>query len=157
MKAKILMAVMLVCVSAVVLAQPAQTPAGKFQPNPRRAMAMRAQHAPAQGLNLTDAQKTAFKQSAIALQKQLQPLRNELREAMAHQRTLVTAEKPDMGAINKNLDKMGAIRVEMLKVQTKHRLEMRAQLTDEQRLKFDTFHGKMMQKNRENHLRNRPM
>jgi hypothetical protein len=31
----------------------------------------------------------------------------------------------------------------MTKIQAKHRLEMRAQLTEEQRLKFDMFKGHM--------------
>ena len=78
----------------------------------------------------------------MATQKQLQPLRNALGEAEAHQKTLVTAEKPDFGAINKNIEKIGGIRVEMAKIQTKNRLDLRAQLTDEQKLKFDLFkHG----------------
>jgi hypothetical protein len=34
---------------------------------------------------------------------------------------------------------MGALKTEMAKIQAKHHLEMRAQLTDEQRLKFDMF------------------
>jgi Spy/CpxP family protein refolding chaperone len=50
---------------------------------------------------------------------------------------LNSAEKPDFGAINKNIDKVAGIRAEMAKIQTKNHLEMRAQLTDEQRLKFD--------------------
>jgi len=42
---------------------------------------------------------------------------------------------------------MGAIRVEMAKIQVKHHLEMRAQLTDEQKLKFDLRKGKMGREN----------
>ena len=95
------------------------------------------------GLNLTDAQKEAFKQSMLAVQKQLQPIRNELGELLAHQKTLMTSENPDLNAINKNIEKIGALKVEMAKIQAKHRLEMRAQLTDEQRLKFDLHQGKM--------------
>ena len=50
---------------------------------------------------------------------------------------------------------IGALKVEMAKLQVKHRLDMRAQLTDEQRMKFDASrekmkrgggHGRMMQK-----------
>ena len=51
----------------------------------------------------------------------------------------MTAEKPDLKDINKNIEKIGEIKVEMAKLQAKHRLEMRAQLNDEQRLKFDMF------------------
>src|SRR5665647_2484516 len=97
----------------------------------------------AKGLNLTDAQKDAFKQSMMAMQKEIKPLRNELGEATAHQKTLVSIDKPDMSAINKNLEKIGALKVEMAKLQVKHRLDMRAQLTDEQRMKFDAFKANM--------------
>ena len=88
-------------------------------------------------INLTDAQKEAFKQSRLALEKQLQPIRNELGEAEARQRTLTTTDKPDMDAVNKNMDKIGSLKTQMAKLQTKHRLELRAQLTEEQRLMFD--------------------
>jgi len=90
-------------------------------------------------INLTDAQKEAFKQSRLALEKQLQPIRNELGEAEARQRTLTTTDKPDMDAINKNIDKIGSLKTQMAKMQAKHHIEMRSQLTDEQRLKFDMF------------------
>ena len=69
----------------------------------------------------------------------MKPLRNELNEFNARQHTLITTEKPDMAAINKNLEKIGDVKTEMAKLQAKHRLEMRAQLSDEQKLKFDNF------------------
>jgi Spy/CpxP family protein refolding chaperone len=75
----------------------------------------------------------------LAMQKQLQPIRNQLGEARAHQKTLAAADKTDMAAINKNIEKMGGLKTDMAKIQTKYHLEMRAQLTDEQRLKFDRF------------------
>lgn len=146
MKAKILMLVVLMSVSAVLVAQPADRSPKKSFRGPGTEMRMKeGQRGPANGLNLTDAQKEAFKQSMLAVQKQLQPIRNELGEAMARQKTLTTAEKPDLKAIEKNLEKIGALKIEMAKIQTKQRLEMRAQLTDEQRLKFDLHKGKMMQ------------
>jgi len=146
MKTRILMIVAFMGLSAVLIAQPAETGPKKAFQGPKHEMPMnRGQRGPANGLNLTDTQKEAFKQSMLAMQKQLQPIRNEVREAMAHQRTLTTAEKPDMAAINKNIEKIAALRVEMAKIQTKNRLEMRAQLNDEQRLKFDLFKAKMRQ------------
>ena len=153
MKAKILMVVMLMSLSTVLMAQTSRvTPKRMGMPANRPMNAMRGA-GPANGLNLTDAQKEAFKQGMLSLQKQLQPLRNEIGEAEAHQKTLVTAEKPDMGAIDKNIEKIGALRIEMAKIQTKHRLEMRAQLTEEQRQKFDLFRGKMRQGKRPNGMR----
>jgi Spy/CpxP family protein refolding chaperone len=145
MKAKVLMFIVLMSMSAVLIAQPIDLGGKKsFRGQDRVLLMDDDQRVPAQGLNLTDAQKESFKQSSLAVQKQLQPLRNELGEAEAHQKTLTTAEKPDLAAINKNIEKIGALKVEMAKIQTKHRLEMRAQLTDEQRLKFDHFKEKMM-------------
>ncbi|MCL4483354.1 MAG: Spy/CpxP family protein refolding chaperone [Bacteroidetes bacterium] len=153
MKAKILMVVMLMSLSTVLMAQTSRvTPKRMGMPANRHMNAMRGAR-PANGLNLTNEQKEAFKQGMLSLQKQLQPLRNEIGEAEAHQKTLVTAEKPDMGAIDKNIEKIGALRIEMAKIQTKHRLEMRAQLTEEQRQKFDLFRGKMRQGKRPNGMR----
>jgi len=144
MRAKILSIVLLMCLSAVLVAQTTEN--GRKNPNRGQKHEMRMdndQKGPGKGLNLTDAQKDAFKQSMMAMQKQIQPLRNELGEAEAHQKTLVTAEKPDLSSINKNIEKIGAIRVELSKIQVKCHLDMRAQLTDEQKLKFDLMKGKM--------------
>jgi len=147
MRTKIFMVVMLMSLSTILIAQTAEPGARKFRGMQHPGMQMNEMRGGAKGLNLTDAQKEAFKSSMLATQKQLQPLKNELGEAEAHQKTLMTAEKPDFGALNKNIEKIGGIRVEMAKIQIKNRLDMRAQLTDEQKLKFDLFkegmkHGK---------------
>jgi Spy/CpxP family protein refolding chaperone len=144
MKTKILMLAVLLGLTTVVIAQPKEKEQGKSFQGPKHEMRMEDRKGgPENGLNLTDAQKEAFKQSRLAMQKQLQPIQNELGEAEAHQKTLVTTEKTDLAAINKNIEKIGALKVEMAKIQTKHHLEMRAQLTDEQRLKFDAFKHRM--------------
>ncbi len=144
MKAKILSIVLLMSLSAILMAQTPEK--GQMKGNRGSGNEMRThggQRGPAEGLNLTDTQKEAFKATRLAMQKQVQPLRNELGEAEAHQKTLVTAEKPDLSSINKNIEKIGALRIEMAKIQAKHHLDVRAQLTDEQRLKFDLQKGKM--------------
>ncbi len=156
MKAKIFMLVMLMSLSAVLIAQPTelvpkkqgmQQKGQEMQKKQafmqKRMAAMHQMQGAANGLNLTEAQKASFKEGMIAVQKQLQPLRNQLREAEVHQKTLVTTEKSDLGAINKNIEKIGDLRVQMAKVQAKQHMDMRAQLTDEQRLKFDLFQGQM--------------
>lgn len=144
MKTKILMLVVLLGVSAVLYAQPKGQDENKpFHGQKGEMVRERGMSGPQNGLNLTDTQKEVFKQGMLAVQKQLQPLRNQLGEAEAHQKTLMTAEKPDLAAINKNIEKIGEIKVEMAKIQAKHRLEMRAQLNDEQRLKFDMFKHQM--------------
>ena len=136
MRTKILMIVLLMSISAVLVAQPEGVTPKKGQKQ-QQDMQRDRMHQGMQALNLTDAQKESFKKNMMATQKQLLPLRNELGEAEARQKTLNSAEKPDFGAINKNIDKVAGMRAEMAKVQVKNHLEMRAQLTDEQRMKFD--------------------
>ncbi len=140
MKTKVLMLAVLLGLTTVVVAQPKEKEQGKNFQGPKHEMRMDDRKGGLEnGLNLTDAQKEAFKQSRLAMQKQLQPIQNELGEAEAHQKTLMSAEKPDLTAINKNIEKIGGLKVEMEKIKTKNHLDMRAQLTEEQRLKFDAF------------------
>jgi Spy/CpxP family protein refolding chaperone len=139
MKTKVLMLAVFMGLTTVLVAQPDEKGEGKSRRGPNPEMRMGEQRGHENGLDLTDAQKEVFKQSMLDMQKQLQPIRNQLGEARAHQKTLATADKPDMAAINKNIEKMGALKTEMAKIQTKFHLEMRTQLTDEQRLKFDRF------------------
>lgn len=145
MRTKVLMLVVLMSLTAALIAQPADNDSMQSFRGHAREMRMNENHrGPENGLNLTDAQKEAFKQSRLDLQKQLQPLRNELGEVKAHQKTLMTAEKPDLNNINKNIEKIGDLRVDMAKIMVEHRLNLRAQLTDEQRIKFDNHQERMM-------------
>jgi len=151
MKAKILSIVLLMSLSTVLMAQSSGSSDEKPMRGHDHGLQMQGGHrGMAEGLNLTDEQKAAFKQGMMELQKQMKPLRNELGEAEAHQKTLVTAEKLDFSAINKNIEKIGALKIEMAKIQTKNHLDMRALLTDEQKLKFDLFKGKMGHRNGQN-------
>lgn len=144
MKAKILSIVLLMGLSVALIGQTTEKGSRKDFRGQGNEMRMHdGQKGPGDGLNLTDEQRDAFKGNRMAMQKQVQPLRNELGEAEAHQKTLMTAEKTDLSAINKNIEKIGQLRVEMAKIQAKHHLDMRAQLTDEQKLKFDLKKGKM--------------
>jgi Spy/CpxP family protein refolding chaperone len=147
MKTKVLLMIGLMGFASVLLAQPAQRPVRNGEGLQRsQMMARQRAQKPETAFKLTDAQKEEFKKGMLALHKQMQPLKNQLGEAAAHQKTLMTAEKTDLAAIDKNLDKIGAIKTEMAKLQAKSRLEMRAQLTDEQKLMFDMHKGAMKQK-----------
>ncbi len=155
MRAKFLFIVLLMSLSAVLKAQTTETSPKK--PLHRQGNEMRIisdeKEGPVKGLNLSEAQKATFKESMMAMQKQLQPIKNELGEAEAHQKTLMTAERPDIAAVNKNIDRIGALRIGIAKIKTKHHLEMRSQLNDEQRLKFDLFSEKMMDMKNENGMK----
>ena len=144
MKAKALILVVFMGLTTVLAAQTKENVQKKSFRGTEHEMRMGEKMRPENRLNRTDAQKEAFKQSMLEVQKQLQPISNDLGEAEAHQKTLMTAEKPDMTAISKNIEKIGALKVEMAKIQAKHRIEMRSQLTEEQRLKMDLLKEKMM-------------
>jgi Spy/CpxP family protein refolding chaperone len=156
MRTKVLLIAVLLGLTTVAMAQPKEKEKGKELPAPKHEMRMEHRNGgPLAALELTDAQKEAFKQSRLATQKQLQPIRNELGEAEAHQKTLMSAEKPDLAAVNKNIERIGSLKVEMAKIRAKNHMDMRAQLTEEQRLKFDAMKGKMKEGMREgNGMRN---
>jgi len=156
MKTKVLMIAVLLGLTTVAMAQPKEKEQGKAPLAPKHEMRMEHRNGgPGAALELTDAQKEAFKQSRQAMQKQLQPIQNELGEAEAHQKTLMSAEKSDLAAINKNIEKIGNLKVEMAKIRAKNHLDMRAQLTEEQRLKFDAMKGHLREGRKEgNGMRN---
>lgn len=139
MKTKVLVLAVLMGLTTGLIAQPNEKTGDKTHRGPRPEMQTDEKRGPENGLELTDGQKEAFKKSRLEMQKQLQPVFNQIGEAEARQRTLTTAEKPDMDAINKNIEKIGSLKIEIEKIRTKNRMEMRAQLTEEQRLKFDKF------------------
>ncbi len=155
MKTKVLMIAVLLGLTTVAMAQPKENGQGKAPLAPKHEMRMEHRNpGPGAGLELTDAQKEAFRQSRLAVQKQLLPIQNELGEAEAHQKTLMTAEKTDLAAINKNIEKIGGLKIEMAKIKAKNHLDLRAQLTEEQRLKFDNARGKMMHDGARQGMRN---
>jgi len=152
MKTKIIVLAALFGISGILSAQTGQVKSVKKEvPAHRKVMPVNQKmRGPMVELNLTEEQKEAFKQGNLAFHKQLQPVVNELGELEAHQKTLMTAEKPDWKAIEKNLERIGQVKTEVAKITAKHRLELRAQLTDEQRLKFDMQRGRMIREHRKN-------
>ena len=143
MKTRVMILAVLMGLTTVVLAQSNGKEERKDRKETTHELRNENHRGPGSELNLTDTQKEAFQKSRVETEKLLQPLRNQLGEAEAHQRTLVTAEKPDMDAIGKNIEKIGAIKTDMEKIRTKQQLAVRSQLTEEQRLKFDNAHKQM--------------
>lgn len=85
----------------------------------------------------TEEQQEKLKELRLESTKEIQPLHNELNELRAKQRTLTTAEKADMKAIDNNIEKMADVQAQIQKVRAKEHQEIRAMLSDEQRIKFD--------------------
>lgn len=89
----------------------------------------------------TEEQKEAIKKIHFNTAKKVKPLRNELLELTAHQKTLTTADNADLEAINKNIDKMSGIKADIAKIMAKQHQEIRSLLDEEQLLKFDALKG----------------
>ena len=91
--------------------------------------------------SLTAKQKEAIGQIRAKTDKELKPMHDRLSELMAHHRSLMTAEKPDMAAINASIEKMGALKVSIEKAEAAQQLEIRKLLTNEQRVQMDKNHN----------------
>lgn len=88
-------------------------------------------------LNLTEEQDAKITNLRTQHLKEVTPLRNELNEKRARLRTLQSADKQDLNAINKTIDEMGALRTSIQKKGAAHRAEVASLLTDEQRVAFN--------------------
>lgn len=83
---------------------------------------------------LTEEQKAAIKEIKIKSEKESKPLRYKLKELKARQQTLMNEDKPDMKAINSNIDDMTKTKNQLAKIKAKKRVDVLSQLTDEQKL-----------------------
>jgi hypothetical protein len=90
----------------------------------------------------TAEQKETMTGMRLETAKKIKPLKNELRELMAHQQTLTTADKADLKTINKNIDKMSDAKTEIAKIMAAQHQQVRSLLSEEQLIKFDSMKGK---------------
>jgi len=95
-------------------------------------------------LNLTEEQDAKITELRLQHLKEVTPLRNELNEKRARLRTLQSADKQDLNAINKTIDEMGALRTSIQKKGAAHRAEVASLLTDEQRVAFNAHKSNRM-------------
>ena len=102
-------------------------------------------------LELTEAQQEEITSLRTQHYKEITPLRNKMAELKARERTLLSEESVDIKAIEKTIDEQTDLMNKMRKLQTKHQLAIKSQLTDEQVMKLqqrkqfarrDGFHGK---------------
>lgn len=93
--------------------------------------------APCCGLKLDATQQNQFKDLDLKLDKELLPLKSDLKVLDAELDKLLIADKPDQDAIGQKIEKIGALKVQIEKAKVKNRLAKRALLTDEQRVHFD--------------------
>lgn len=150
MKTKILglLVIAVFFISTVSVAQQNSKQERGEMPNHRKAMMMKKHNMGQKNHQnfLTEEQKEKGKELRLETAKMLKPLKNELNELNAHQRTLTTADKADIKAINSNIDKISAVKTKMAKIQAAQHQEFRAMLTEEQLVKFDMMKQKRGEK-----------
>jgi Spy/CpxP family protein refolding chaperone len=139
-------------ISTVALAQAPKNKPGKRKGQHPKAMMMKRAHKKNNSHKLfTDEQLKTIKAYRLETAKKVKPLKNKLHELMAHQQTLITTEHADLKAINKNIDKMSAVRTEIAKIMAAQHQKTRSLLTEEQLLKFDSMQNKRGHKAKKPH------
>ncbi|RMH64459.1 MAG: periplasmic heavy metal sensor, partial [Calditrichaeota bacterium] len=74
--------------------------------------------------------------------KQTMPLRNKIQELRAQLHTLQTKEAVNLKKVNALIDQIGDLKTQIMKIRAAHRQQIRALLTEEQRIIFDSMpHG----------------
>jgi Spy/CpxP family protein refolding chaperone len=150
MKTKILSLVIIATflISTVALAQAPRNGQGNKKSKQQKEMMMKKHaHQKSDFHKLfTDEQMETMKTYRLEAAKKVKPLRNELRELMAHQQTLTTADNADLKAINNNIDKMSAVKTKIAKIMAAQHQQIRSLLDEEQLLKFDSMKNNMRQK-----------
>lgn len=96
-----------------------------------------------QYLDLTEKQKEQIQNTHLNGQKAMLPLRNQMREKNARLLSLTTGNEFDEAAVNTLVTEISDLRASMMKMRITHRQEIRSLLTEEQQVKFDTFHLNM--------------
>ncbi len=125
-------------ISTTVLAQPTK----QGNRNPERKSMMMKQFAQQKNIHqkfFTVEQQETMKTLRLETAKKVKPFKNELRELMAHQQTLTTADNADLKAINKNIDKISGAKTEIAKIMASQHQQIRSLLSEEQLLKFDAM------------------
>lgn len=90
-------------------------------------------------LDLSAEQRDQVKEVRLNNQKGMLPFRNAMQEKNAKLRTLTTADNYDEEAVKELISEIADLRSAMLTMQIAHRQQIRELLTEEQRIKFDTF------------------
>ncbi len=88
--------------------------------------------------DLTEDQQAKIEALRVEHLKAVQPLKNQLNEYQAKYRTLMTEETIDTKAMDKLIDDRTAVMNKLMKLSTAHRADVRALLTDEQKVYFDS-------------------
>ena len=93
------------------------------------------------GLDLNQDQQKKVEALSNGLEKQMISLQADLRVKEAELQKLMIADKPSKSAVEKKVEEIGAVKVQIQKAEVNNRLAVRELLTPEQRVKFDSQSG----------------
>jgi Spy/CpxP family protein refolding chaperone len=92
---------------------------------------------PGFALDLTEEQQEQMKALRLEHYKEMKPLKNQMAELKAREKTLMSEENVDMKAINSVIDGETELLNKIKKLQAGHRLAVRDILTEEQLMKLE--------------------
>lgn len=92
--------------------------------------------------DLTPEQEKQISELRTMQMKEMNDYRSDLSIKQAELHKLQTADKVEMDKINAKIDEIGKIKTEMAKKRAAHIQKVRILLTDEQKVIFDSRHGK---------------
>ena len=90
--------------------------------------------------DLTEEQKAKISEIRVMHIKVSNDLRNKLKEKRAHLKILTSADNPNQKDIDATIDEITTLQNELMKNNIAMRMEIRNQLTEVQRIYFDTHH-----------------
>ena len=93
--------------------------------------------------NVTDSQKEKFKALRLSLMEKTLPLKNEIGEIKARIKTLSTSNEPNRSKLADMISEIGDLKTKMMVLRMNKKQDMRALLTKEQRIMFDSHRSKM--------------
>ena len=88
--------------------------------------------------DLTEEQQNKIEALRLDHLKDMNTFRNQMNELRAKKQTLQTSDNVNLNEINTIIDQMTGIHNKMMKTSAKHRQDVRSQLTDEQKVYFDS-------------------
>ena len=88
--------------------------------------------------DLTDDQITKIEALRVVHLKEITGHRNEMNVLRAKKQALMTSDNADMKEINAVIDQMSTLRTKQMKASAKHQQDVRSQLSDTQKVYFDS-------------------
>jgi len=116
------------------------------QSEPRQPYNQNRNHAGKGMLNLTEEQKADVKEIHLAKQKEIQPLKDEIRINKAKINALIKRDDPDMNEIVGLVEANGKILTQIQVKEIESQVQIRALLKGEQKIIFDAHYERVKRK-----------